>query len=75
VSDSDGDDLPSIRKIIVRSKSIIDLTLSNNDGSNSDNDTSLQLPCWGCAQLVPKQEGIIRAYVLTICYNSNLFYT
>ena len=39
VSDSD-DDLPSVRKIIARSKSTIDLTLDDDDDSNSDKNTN-----------------------------------
>jgi hypothetical protein len=39
MSDSDDDDLPFARKIIARSKSIIDLTLDDNDDSNSDTNT------------------------------------
>jgi hypothetical protein len=40
VSDSDDDDLPSVRKIIARSMAIIDLTLDDDDGdSNGDNNT------------------------------------
>jgi hypothetical protein len=35
-SDSDDDDLPSARKIIARSKSIIDLTLDDDDDSAGD---------------------------------------
>jgi hypothetical protein len=36
MSDSDDDDLPSVRKIIARSKSIIDLTLDDDDDSAGD---------------------------------------
>jgi hypothetical protein len=36
MSDSDDDDLPSVRKIIARSKSIIDLTLGDDDDSAGD---------------------------------------
>jgi hypothetical protein len=36
MSNSDDDDLFSVRKIIARSKSIIDLTLSDNDDSAGD---------------------------------------
>src|SRR2546423_14155472 len=36
MSDSDDDDLPSARKIIARSKSIIDLTLDGDDDSAGD---------------------------------------
>jgi hypothetical protein len=37
ISDSnDDDDLPSIKKIIARSKSIIDLTLDNDDDNAGD---------------------------------------
>jgi hypothetical protein len=36
ISDSDDDDLPSVRKIIARSKSIIDLTLDGDDDSTGD---------------------------------------
>ena len=39
VSDSDDDDLPSVRKIIARSKSTIDLTLDDDDDSASDKNT------------------------------------
>ena len=36
MSDSD-DNLPSVRKIIARSKQVIDLTLDDNDDSDGDN--------------------------------------
>jgi hypothetical protein len=36
MSDSDDDDLSSVRKIIARSKSIIDLTLDGDDDSAGD---------------------------------------
>jgi hypothetical protein len=40
MSDSDDDDLPSVRKIIAgsRQRQVIDLTLDNNDGTERDND-------------------------------------
>ena len=37
MSDSDDDDLPSVRKIIARSKSTIDLTLDDDDDSTGEN--------------------------------------
>ena len=39
ISDSDDDGLPSVRKIIARSKSTIDLTLDDDDDSASDKNT------------------------------------
>jgi hypothetical protein len=39
VSDSDDDELPSVGKIIARSKSIIDLTLDDDDDSAGDKNT------------------------------------
>jgi len=36
MSDSDDDDLPSVRKIVARAKSIIDLTLDDDDDSAGD---------------------------------------
>jgi hypothetical protein len=39
ISDSDDDDLPSVRKIIARLKSIIDLTLDDDDDSADDKNT------------------------------------
>jgi hypothetical protein len=36
MSDSDDDDLPSVRKIIARARSTIDLTLNDDDDSASD---------------------------------------
>jgi hypothetical protein len=36
ISDSDDDDLPSVRDIIARSKSTIDLTLDDDDDSTGD---------------------------------------
>ena len=36
MSDSDDDDLPSVRKIIARSRSTIDLTLDDDDDSVND---------------------------------------
>jgi hypothetical protein len=39
ISDSNDDDLPSVRKIIARSKSIIDLTLDDNDDNAGDKNT------------------------------------
>src|SRR5271156_597169 len=36
ISDSDDDDLPSVRDIIARSKSTIDLTLDDDDDSVND---------------------------------------
>jgi hypothetical protein len=36
MSDSDDDDLPSVRKIIARARSTIDLTLDDDDDSTSD---------------------------------------
>jgi hypothetical protein len=36
ISDSDSDDLPSVREIIARSKSTIDLTLDDDDDSAGD---------------------------------------
>jgi hypothetical protein len=39
MSDSDDDDLPSARKIIVRSKLIINLTLDGDDDSADDKNT------------------------------------
>jgi hypothetical protein len=37
MSGSDDDDLPSVRKIIARSKSTIDLTLDDDDDSTGEN--------------------------------------
>lgn len=39
ISDPDDDDLPSVREIIARSKSIIDLTLDDDDDSVGDKNT------------------------------------
>jgi hypothetical protein len=39
MSDSDDDDLPSVREIIARSKQVIDLTFDDNDDSDGDNNT------------------------------------
>jgi hypothetical protein len=39
ISDSDDDDLPSVGKIIARSRSIINLTLDGDDDSASDKNT------------------------------------
>ena len=39
MSDSDDDDLPSVREIIARSKSTIDLTLDGDDASAGDKNT------------------------------------
>ena len=38
-SDDDDDDLPSVREIIARSKSKIDLTLDDDDDSAGDKNT------------------------------------
>ena len=38
MSDSDDDDLPSVRKIIARSRSIIDLTLNDDDDDDNASD-------------------------------------
>src|SRR3954452_6866129 len=40
ISDFDDDGLPSVRKIIARSKSTIDLTLDDDDDSASDKNTT-----------------------------------
>jgi hypothetical protein len=37
MSDSDDDDLPSVREIIARSKSTIDLTLDDDDSAGDEN--------------------------------------
>jgi len=39
MSDSDDGGFPSARKIIARSKQVIDLTLNDDDNSDSDNNT------------------------------------
>ena len=39
ISDSDDHDLPSVRDIIARSKSTIDLTLNDDDDSTGDENT------------------------------------
>jgi hypothetical protein len=39
MSDSNDDSLPSVRKIIARSKSIIDLTPDDDDDSAGDKNT------------------------------------
>ena len=39
MSDSDDDDLPSVRKIIARSRSIINLTFDDDDDNAGDENT------------------------------------
>lgn len=49
MSDSDDDDLPSVRKIIARSRSTIDLTLDDDDDNVSDKnviETASNLPTY-----------------------------
>ena len=39
MSDSEDDGLPSVRKIIARSKQVINLTLDDDDDNDDDNNT------------------------------------